>query len=234
MVLTIMLSLVACGGTNSFVADDTKASSGSTLISDDFSPDNAIPMDLGRILDDFDDNKINAEESYYNKYYTLYGTVKTINDSSVEILPYNLYASICTVEMPREELKKLSTDEMINVCGQLTDFKDSSSGINLTLSNGHYVDNVMEITGEVTSCLSRIDGEYADKTAFYYEISCTYMITGHKSEQQYYITTDALADLAGNSAIKDGDKVKFTGVIRRNIYTAFSFVVTELNSIEKI
>ena len=232
MVLAITLSLAACGGNNSTTTNQT-----TTPTETEASTQDAAPLDFESIIAEYKENKISAEDNYFNKNYLLTGGVWEFNDDSVMILCLDS-SYFATVKMPREDMKKFSKDDVITVCGKLTSFGDPNDSIlQLTLSDAHYVDNITELTGKV-------DNYHAydyDLNTIYASIAVPYFKDGKVVECFYDIeipncdkTVKQDATVTINDIkLKKGDTVSFSGVMKRNpdagtrIYT-----VMELKSIE--
>ena len=139
----LALSLTACGGGGGMSKEEMlEASEGQ--------------MNLAAISKAKSDNPVNAEEKYVGKIYEITGIVDTIESDHVELLVVNSpienhalsgYSDLVHVDVPlsEEELKELSTKEVINVVGRL-----SAIDGGYQMDQAYYVDNTVTFTGEVT------------------------------------------------------------------------------------
>lgn len=238
MVLVMCLSLCACSN-NSTETKDSEETNESIL-------EKASAIKLDKLRSSFDLNRVNAEESYYNRYYTIVGTVKTITSDYVTIHPMDAVydtseSGKCRVELPVDEIKRLSTDSVVMVCGKLTSFTASGGKPDyaLTLEDAFYVGNVVEITatvsdihnykgGEKSIELERIVLNDANIGRMLYEIVVAESGAENSEEAEYMGTVYQI-----------GDKVTFTGVLKRGtpfrkldtVYIKYD--VTELETISK-
>lgn len=238
LALLMCLSLCACGSNNS---TESEAPKDNTSILE-----KASAIKLDKLGSAFDFNRVNAEESYYNKYYTIVGTVKEITSSYVTIHPMDAVYDTrecgkCRVELPVDEIKRLSTDSVIMVCGKLTAFTGNGYNLDyaLTLKDAFYVGNVVEITATVSDIHNYTDGSKS------IELQKTVMNGTYVGRMLYEIVVaesgaenSEVAEYQG-TVYQKGDKVTFTGVLRRGkslnkLGTVYiSYNVIELDTISK-
>ena len=138
------LTLAACGGEGMSKEEMLEA---------------AEPCNFGAIRGAYGENKLNAEETYCGKLYQVTGYVQSIEAEYAVIgaldSPLGNSApavgdgkpTSVDVYLSEEELKQLSTNEVVNVVGELTSIDPSG----YTMENACYVDNVITLTGEITN-----------------------------------------------------------------------------------
>ena len=233
LALVLCLSLCACGGNQS---SDPNPSAETQPSKEDILKE-ASDMNLVAAGKAFEENKVNAQDTYYNKYYTIVGTVRQIESDEVIINPINAVsgsafssASQCHVKLPVDEIKMLSTFDVIKVCGKLTDFKKGYDNYTLTLDEAFYVDNTIVITAEISDVNNYMGGkksivlrESAGNGSVFYEIVVAKSDAENSEEAEFMGTTYQI-----------GDKVTFTGVLRNNPNMGSNYYdVVTVNTISK-
>lgn len=161
----LALSLVACGGGSG--AGDTNTPStgnGDTTSTDTPSGggDNtkeemlstASTCDFSKIQYDYEQNKVNAQETYVGKIYKITGYVSNIESEYISIVPLNttLIKSssspypVTTVRayISKDDVKRLSTNDVINIVGEVTNLDSIST---IEMKNAYYIDNIVAISG---------------------------------------------------------------------------------------
>ena len=228
LVLACCLSLCACG-------EKVTNPSNEGILNE------ASAINLKVVAEAFKDNEVNAQDTYFNKYYTIVGTVKEIDRNGIIINPIDAVfgatfssPSKCYVELPVNEIKTLSTSDVIKVCGKLTDFEKGYDYYNLTLNDAFYVDDTIEITAEISDISNYSDGrksivlkQYISNGTsggyLFYNITVAQSGAENSEEAEYNGTTYQI-----------GDSVTFTGTLRNDsdIGSNYYNVVT-LNTIAK-
>ena len=242
LTVALMLSLAACGG-------------GSSSMTKEEMLEIATECDFATILSAFSNNKVNAEETYCGKVYLFTGYVGSIEETSVRIIPFNTpltfdgYNQVALdVSLSTDEMKELSTDEVINIVGEITSFGDE--GHTIYIENAYYVDNLITFTAEVDGFASNagfkqttfisdmeIIGDYP--VTFSYEYMGEYVDLSQPGAFDSF-EQETLQDVT----VLEGDTVTITGKLTYNTTTYLDlggglksftreFALTEVNSIEK-
>ena len=181
----------------------------------------AINLDvIGRA---FDTNKVNAKDAYYNKYYTIVGTVRQLESDEVIILPITAVfgskfstVSQCHAKLSVDEIKKLSSNQVVKICGKLTDFDKGYNHYDLTLDEAFYVDNMIEVTAEISDVNNYFDGKKSivlketvqngsSVGSIFYEITVAESGAENSEEAEFMGTMYYI-----------GDIVNFSGVLKNN------------------
>ena len=137
----LMLPLEACGrGSGSMTREEMLEA--------------AAECDFSAIQSAYNDNSVNAEESYCGQVYRFTGYVEQIDETSVKIIPLNApvgltpseaYSMAVDVTLSTEAIRELSTFEVVNIVGEI-----NSLGSNTVyMENAYYVDNLITFTGTV-------------------------------------------------------------------------------------
>lgn len=227
LALVLCLSLCACGEKDTTSNEDVLKK--------------AVAIDLNAIGMAFENNKVNAQDTYYNKYYTIVGSVSKIESDEVIINPISAVfgqkfsaASRCNVKLPIDEIKKLSTSDVIKVCGKLTDFTNGYDHYVLTLDEAFYVDNIIETTAKVNGINNYFGGKKSivlkqtvQNGAFlgsvFYEIVIAKSGAENSEEAEYQ-----------GVIYRTGDNVTFTGVLKNNANRGSNYYdVVSVSSISK-
>ena len=227
LALVLCLSLCACGEKDTTSNEDILKK--------------AVAIDLNAIGMAFENNKVNAQDTYYNKYYTIVGSVSKIESDEVIINPINAVfgkkfstVSQCNVKLPIDEIKKLSTSDVIKVCGKLTEFTKGYDHYDLTLDEAFYVDNIIEITAKVNDVNNYTGGKKSivlKKTVqngsslgtLFYEIVVAESGAENSEEAEYQ-----------GVIYRTGDNVTFTGVLKNNANRGSNYYdVVSVSSISK-
>lgn len=223
----LLLSLCACGSQKQTV-EETKES----IL------ENATAIDLDQIGTAFRTNKVNAEDAYYNKFYTIVGAVYNIESDAVLIDPVDAVfdnggmkqKSPCTVKLPEDEIKSLSNSSVIMVCGKLTYFENQTDSYTLTLEDAFYVTDVIEVTATVKA----LYGASGEKKTLQLE-RLVYNSSGFR--EVYYEIPEYRGPL-----YSVGDTVTFTGTMKGDYDTGLAsmfmigcnfYHVTRLDEISK-
>lgn len=143
----LMLSLAACGRDNSVTKEEML--------------ETATKLDCASLQTSYSENTVNAEETYVGNIYQITGYVTDIQEESIRLIPLNAPLDVfgrgeIEVEafLSLDEIKELSTNEVINLVGEVSELTGSSDfTIYVTMDNAYFVDNIIEITGEVDSFL---------------------------------------------------------------------------------
>ena len=161
----LALSLVACGG-GSGAGDTNTPSTGNGDTTSTNTPsggeDNAkeemlstaSTCDFSKIQYDYEQNKVNAQETHVGKIYKITGYVSGIESEYISIVPLNAllkYASdsgglpVTTVRayISKDDIKRLSTNDVINIVGEVTNLDSIST---MEMRNAYYVDNIVTIS----------------------------------------------------------------------------------------
>ena len=167
----LALSLVACGGGSGAGDTNTPSDTPSTENGDTTSTDTpsggednakeemlstASTCDFYKIQYDYEQNKVNAQETYVGKIYKITGYVSEIESEYISIVPLNAllrYASysggipVTTVRayISKDDIKRLSTHDVINIVGEVTNLDSIST---MEMKNAYYIDNIVTISGD--------------------------------------------------------------------------------------
>ena len=142
------LSLAACGGGNSSMTKEEMLESASAL-------------NCASLQTSYSENKVDAEDNYVGKIYKTTGYVTDIQEGSIRLTPLNAPLDVfgegeieVEAALSTDEIKALSTNEVINLVGEVSELSGSSDfTICVSMDNAYYVDNIIEVTGEVASFL---------------------------------------------------------------------------------
>ena len=134
----LLVSLAACGG--------------GTMTKEEML-ETAAECNFAAIQSAYNDNSVNAEETYCGQVYRFTGYVEQIDEESVKIIPLNsppgfaglAYDVAVEATLSAEDIRELSTFEVVNVVGEI-----SSLGSNTVyMENAYYVDDLITFTGTV-------------------------------------------------------------------------------------
>ena len=161
----LALSLVACGG-GSGAGDTNTPSTGSGDTTSTDTPsggeDNAkeemlstaSTCDFSKIQYAYEQNKVNAQETYVGKIYKITGYVSEIESEYISIVPLNTLLTnagsssypVTTVMayISKDDIKRLSTNDVINIVGEVTNLDSIST---MEMKNAHYIDNIVTVSG---------------------------------------------------------------------------------------
>lgn len=241
LALVMCLSLCACGGGNDIPKTTEATAPEEVKMSKDEMLNIAIPINLDMIGRAFEDNKVNAQETYFNRYYTIVGEVYAIEVDHVIIRPISAVfgggafsVSKCTVKLSTDEIKTLSREDVIEVCGKLTDFEAGYQVYNLTIEDAFFVSNEIKITAEVNDVnnyaggkksivLKQVVPNGSSIGSVFFEIVVAESGAENSEEAEYQ-----------GAVYKAGDKVTFTGVLKTDANMGSNYYnVVSVRSISK-
>lgn len=233
----LMLSLAACGGNNSMTKEEMV--------------ETATELNCSLLQTSYSENTVNAEETYVGNIYQITGYVTEIQEESVRLIPLNAPLDVfgkgeieIEAYLSLDEIKELSTNEVINLVGEVSEITGSSDfTIYVTMDNAYFVDNIIEITGEVDSFLLDSTGNqyimWVDELMSpsvgvgMYRYECPIgPVTGSETFED--------ADIDGVT-VTEGEKVTISGVLTLDYSNYYSdigvgevyLVFDEVNSISK-
>lgn len=242
----LVLSLTACGGTD-------KASGKEALLEE------AMDCDFGVMQTSYEDNMVNAEDTYIGNTYRFTGYVIEITENSATLVPLNAPAGFLSgafgvqvkASLSKDDIKELSKSEVVNIVGQVSGF-DGGDTLTVNMDTAYYVDNLVTFTGTVEGFA--LDGSYKLTT-----IEGDMQIIGDDpiTLVYHYLNTDETIDLSEAGAVDafnqetlqgvelvEGDTVTITGTLEFEITTYLDLGgglrshsrelnVTSVNSVEK-
>lgn len=148
----LALSLVACGGDSG--TGDTNTPSGGADSAKEEMLSNASACDFIDIQSAYNDNKVNAQDTYVGKVYTVTGYVSEIETEYVSIVPLDtpldyltgLPVSTIIAYLSTDDIKQLSKMEVINIVGEITSLENIEK---IEMKNAYYIDNAVTILGNI-------------------------------------------------------------------------------------
>ena len=151
----LALSLVACGGGSG--AGDTTGTDTTSGGEDNAKEEmlsTASTCDFSKIQYDYEQNKVNAQETHVGKIYKITGYVSGIESEYISIVPLNTPLQngssgghpVTTVRayISKDDIKRLSTNDVINIVGEVTNLDSIST---MEMKNAYYIDNIVAISG---------------------------------------------------------------------------------------
>ena len=151
MLAALALSLVACGGGG---AEDNNTPSGGEDSAKEEMLSNASACNFIDMQSAYNDNKVNAQDTYVGKVYTVTGYVSEIESEYVSIVPLDtpldyltgLPVSTIIAYLPADDIKQLSKMEVINIVGEITSLENIEK---IEMKNAYYIDNTVTISGNI-------------------------------------------------------------------------------------
>lgn len=255
IVAALMLSLTGCGSDTMTKEEVSKTATEEEEVSETATVGKkemleiAAECDFAAILSAYGDNKVNAKETFCNQVYRFTGYVEEIVDeTSVKIIPLNApvgvgeaYAISVYANLPSEDLRELSTFEVVNMVGKIS----SLGPYTVHMDNAYYVDNLITFTGTVdgfslngnskqTTIVSDIELIGSN------EVALSYKYLGEEVDVSRLSGFDRETFL--DVTVREGDSVTMTGNLEYAMtyrpgngvpfYTR-EFSVTDVESIEK-
>lgn len=219
LALALCLSLCACGSStpeqeNNLVQDAPEA-------------------DFRSIYEECSDNIVAAKDKYIGSVYQFAGTVKSIGEESITVVPMKFPASTyggwyqVTVFMPKEDIVKVSTQQIINVAGEISELKSNAA----EMKQGTVLDDAIAFRGKVSGFFLN-----EDWTKHIMEVQ---VVNGNKMISYWFEVADVVevenitsATINGVTLV-EGDYV--SGTAKMEAYGAYTdrFNVIEILSIEK-
>ncbi len=203
IVLTLILSLGACGSSGNVETSESEDAAPSEDISK-----TAYKMDIESFYSQIAENPVRAEENYKGEIYEVSAFVQDIaNDFCILTPLVNPDKSHGTftirVELPKEDLMKLNQNERVTVAGVVDQI--TSNGISMI--NAQYVDNVYEVKAEITTILYASASD--EKPAYCWAIVTDIIDFAVCPRFEIHISGDDLADL------NKEDTITVKGTIQR-------------------
>ncbi len=128
------------------------AACGSGAMSEEKMLENAEACDFAAIQAAYDDNSVNAEETYCGQVYRFAGYVEQIDETSAKVIPLNApigisgaYDLAVDVTLPAEDIRELSTFEVVNLVGEISALDAGT----VHMETAYYVDDHITFTGTV-------------------------------------------------------------------------------------
>ena len=148
----LALSLVACGGDSG--AGDTNTPSGGEDSAKEELLSNASACNFIDMQSAYNDNKVNAQDTYVGKVYTVTGYISEIESEYVSIVPLNTPLDYLTgspvstiiAYLSTDDIKQLSKMEVINIVGEITNLENIEK---VEMKNAYYIDNTVTISGNI-------------------------------------------------------------------------------------
>ncbi len=190
--------------------------------------DEITECDFSLLYNEYQNNELTAKENYVGKTYRFAGTVRKAEDNCIYLAPVKFPVKpyrgwfLVKVYMSKEDIRKVSVLDVVNVSGKITDLQDYSN--NLVMRNGKLIDDIISFEGKLhETFLSSVTVKYSESSEpIYYE--CPTEKTGE------YITENCIIN---GIEYTEGDYVKGTAKMKATAsYNRFDIV--ELVSIEKI
>ena len=149
----LALSLVACGGGGGAGDNNTPSGDGADSAKEELLS-NASACNFIDMQSAYNDNKVNAQDTYVGKVYTVTGYISEIESEYVSIVPLNtpldyltgLPISTIIAYLSTDDIKQLSKMEVINIVGEITNLENIEK---VEMKNAYYIDNT------VRSCTNR-------------------------------------------------------------------------------
>ncbi len=219
LALALCLSLCACGS--------------STPEQENNLAQDAPEADFRSIYEECSDNIVAAKDKYIGTVYQFAGTVKSIGEESITVVPMKFPASTyggwyqVTVFMPKEDIVKVSTQQIINVAGEISELKGNSA----EMKKGTVLGDAIAFRGKVSGFFLN-----EDWTKHIMEVQ---MVNGDKVIHYWFEVADVdeaenitSATINGVTLV-EGDYV--SGTAKMEAYGAYTdrFNVIEILSIEK-
>ena len=220
LALVLCLSLCACGGEP-------------TETQNNLLTKGAPEANFKTIYEKCNENIVATKNDYVGKGYQFAGIVKNIAEDSITLAPIKFptypYGSWYYVKvfLPTDDIVKVSSQQIINVAGEISDLKGSSA----EMRNGVLLDDNIAFEGEITGFF--LNESY---TKHIMEVKMT---NGTNNIHYWLEVADAdkmenITEITINGiSFVVGDKVSGTG--KMEAYGAYSnrFNVVEVLSIEK-
>ena len=174
LAVIMCLVLAACNGQNDTVNDEETTEDTSQRdtapeteeVIETMSKEDIISaaqaLDVQSLYRDFEANPIKVKDTYCEGIFRFTGFVERFEEEYVVIAPLDapiLFERdlVVKVYMDAEDMKNISTEQVINVAGKITDinddhfvaFYDQIMGTVVTMEDAYYIDDIVEITGTV-------------------------------------------------------------------------------------
>lgn len=238
LALVLCLSLCACGGGKT--SDVAKNASNADFYKIYDVAKNALNADFHKIYKDCQNNITAAKDKYVGNTYKFAGIVKGIDEDSVSIAPIKFPTGFSTwyqveVFMSKDDIKKVSTNQIVNVAGEISDI---SNNANVQMKNGVLIDDVIEFEGEVTNFI--LNESYTKHLMVIEAKNAAQDYTGMYKKITYHCEVCAADEFENideaniNGVIfTKGNRVKGTAKMRADGAYSDRFIVYEIVSIEK-
>ena len=215
----------------------------------------AAECDVSEILSACGDNKVNAEETYCGKICLFTGYVKSIGEASAEIVPLNSPLTfdghpqvLLTVALSADEIKALSTNQVVRVVGEIASLGEDGSAI--SLETAYYLDNLITFSAEVDGFASNAGVKQTTLAGDMemvgdYPVKFSYTYRGEYVDLSQPGAFDAFKqETFQNVTVVEGDLVTVTGTLTydRTTYSSLGgglktftmeFSLTGIDSIKK-
>ena len=100
---------------------------------------NSTKWDLKQFSEELYNNKVNTIDKYENKYYSVVGVVAEIEKNRIALYD-SLSGSLFVINLSKEDIKKITKEQEVEVAGKLTNIsdcnRDSSNLYDLDVNNG--------------------------------------------------------------------------------------------------
>lgn len=163
LALVLCLSLCACGGGNS----DTPNTPGTNDI---VTPQEvrmtkeemlANAVEIDDYEEEFESNKLRAEEKYIGNNYLVVGNIVSIESTHIEIksIVNNTESlGIISVSLPEEDIMKLTTGQRVQVLGHFEAFTEEEMVVGTTIPQTYYIYNGVMTNGYVITDIFEFSG----------------------------------------------------------------------------
>lgn len=190
--------------------------------------------DFSALYNEYQDNKLTANENYVGKTYRFAGTVIEIENNYISLAPiqflkkpYSNSYFLVKVYMSKEDIKKVSVFDVVNVSGKISVLQDSTN--DLVMTKGNLIDDIISFEGELyeTFVTSVTIKEFMLGSSIYSSQTIYYHCPTEKSGE--YITEHCVingVEYTKGDYVKGKAKMKATASYDR-------FDIVELMSIEK-
>ena len=148
-------------------------------------------LNVTEFVNDVSDNELNATDRYKNNFYKITGSVEKISNSFILLIAGDAKFKVL---LPKDDIKKIKTNQEIEVAGKLTNINKS----NVKIKNAYLTKDEFTITGKVTIPQRRHLVNFVD-------------YTGRQKARSYYANyKDSEWFLeVGNYKIKSAEKQNF-------------------------
>ena len=230
MVAMMTISLVACGEeTTSAESNETNAS-----VTKEEILENASELNIAELKSSMMENQVKAQETFVGNSYTYAGYVLTVENDYAQIgLADTEY--YFTVYLSKDDLVKLSRDELVTVVGTISDLNSKTKKIEYTggsyeksviigtMQNAWLVNNTFELTG--TLRMFENSFYYAGGIKYFNsnENNAWYLICqdGGKTKEYYLKDIQSVVNgstaMIGESEVEAGTEITISGRILKGV-----------------